>query len=167
MRKLRHKKMNYLGHILGDSQGEEPRFGPQGSDCGVPSTRFHVLLPPSLVPFYAAFLSKNDLCFVNFFPPENKCKVFEILSIMGAWRFQFLKKSDILIFTSLGVFPPSCSSPENKCSHFCHFQMLCILITIWNGAGIHSCSSALPTRIRAPLPPSRVMSLCGSGVNGL
>lgn len=142
-------------------QWKSQDLGSQGSDCRVPSAEFHMLLlPHRLVPFYSAFLSKKWFLFCYFFPLESKHKIFEILSVMGALRFQLLKKSDTLIFTSLGVFPPSCCSTENKCSHFCHFQMLCILITIWNGMGIHSCSSALPTHtyMRHRLPPA--LCLC-------
>lgn len=75
---------------LGQWKGQD--LGPQWSDCRVPSAELHLLLLPlSLVPFYSAFLSKNDFCFVIFFP-ESKHKIFEILSVMGALRFQFLKK---------------------------------------------------------------------------
>lgn len=85
---------------------EESGFGPQGPDYGVPSAKFHMLLPLSLVPFYSAFLSKNDLCFVNYFSPENKYKVFEILSIMDVWRFQCLKKIRYSYFYFSGCFSP-------------------------------------------------------------
>lgn len=67
MRKLKHKKMNTSAMFTEIVRWKSQDLGPRGL-LQVPSARFHMLLTLSLVPFYAAFLSKNDLCFVNFFP---------------------------------------------------------------------------------------------------
>lgn len=65
------------------------------------------------------------------------------------------EKNPIFLFLLLWVFfPPAVALLKTSSFIFCQFQMLCVLITIWNGAGIHLCSSALPTHICAPLLPS-------------
>ena len=102
--------------------------------------------------------------FYFFIFSENKHKVFEILSMMSAWKFQFLKKNQIVLFLLLWVvFPPSCCSSENKCSHFCQSQVLSVLITIWNeGAFIRAQVHCPHTYVRHSLPPeSRLCVVLG------
>lgn len=147
--------------------GGGPGFGPRGSDCR--SYWLECILASRLCVLLLSFsFSKMMSVLFCFLFCEDKHKVFETLNIMDTWRFQFCEKSDI--FTPLGVPPPPdpgrCCPTENN-SHFCQSQLLRGLVTIWNGMGIHSPSSALPTHRCGPRAPSQVMPLCHSGVNGL